>query len=230
MYRCRYTDTLSGSSSLRSGRQAHWWKPCQTEPVANRGVAANSVSVPPKEYLGSRANTSNGPFWTVEDRALVVRKRYGVEYQSRTSCNRLLHLCGLSFQETEKVFKSRSEMKVADFEEQLEKKLIDVVQNAPQTVFLAGDEAGLYLQTSTCQVWSPTGQTPVVRADPGRAKTDPAGTHQFKDAAIGTRRQIGLAHRRPHQVWPSSCNLQNFLILPIRMSALQIMPVDSPKC
>jgi transposase len=47
-----------------------------------------------------------------------------------------------------------------------------VAQDAPQTVFLAGDEAGLYLQATTCHVWSPTGQTPIVRSDPGRAKTN----------------------------------------------------------
>jgi transposase len=75
----------------------------------------------PPERLGSRASTSDGQFWTVEDLALVVRERYGVEYRSRTSYNRLLHLCGFSYQKTEKVFKSRSAMKVADFEEQLEK-------------------------------------------------------------------------------------------------------------
>ena len=50
--------------------------------------------------------------------------------------------------------------------------MIDVAQDAPKTVFLAGDEAGLYLQATTCQVWSPTRQTPIVRADPGRAKTN----------------------------------------------------------
>jgi len=53
---------------------------------------------------------------------------------------------------------------------------MDVAQAAPNTVFLAGDEAGLYLQATTCPVWSPTGQTPVVRADPGRAKTNFYGT------------------------------------------------------
>lgn len=51
-----------------------------------------------------------------------------------------------------------------------------MAQTAPNTVFLAGDEAGLYLQATTCHVWSPTGQTPVVRADPGRAKTHFYGT------------------------------------------------------
>jgi len=53
---------------------------------------------------------------------------------------------------------------------------MDVAQAAPNTVFLAGDEAGLYLQATTCHVWSPTGQIPVVRADPGRAKTNFYGT------------------------------------------------------
>jgi len=75
----------------------------------------------PKEHLGPRASTTDGQFWSVEDLVLVVREQYGVEYQSRTSYTQLLHLCGFSYQKTEKVFKSRSEIKVTDFEEQLEK-------------------------------------------------------------------------------------------------------------
>jgi len=75
----------------------------------------------PKERLGPRANTVDGQFWSVEDLALIVREKHGVEYQSRTSYSHLLHVCGFSYQKTEKVFKSRSETKVADFEEQLEK-------------------------------------------------------------------------------------------------------------
>jgi len=75
----------------------------------------------PKERLGPRASTIDGQFWSVEDLALVVREQYSVEYQSRTSYSQLLHLCGFSYQRTEKVFKSRREAKVADFEEQLEK-------------------------------------------------------------------------------------------------------------
>ena len=75
----------------------------------------------PKERLGPKASTVNGQFWSVEDLALTVREQYGVEYQSRTSYSQLLHLCGFSYQKTEKVFKSRREPQVADFEEQLEK-------------------------------------------------------------------------------------------------------------
>ena len=75
----------------------------------------------PQERLGSKASTVDGQYWSVEDLAQVVRERYGVEYQSRTSYIHLLRLCGFSYQKTEKVFKSSSKMKVAEFEEQLEK-------------------------------------------------------------------------------------------------------------
>jgi len=75
----------------------------------------------PKERLGRKASTVDGQFWTVEDLVAVVRERYGVEYQSRTSYSCLMRLCGFSYQKTGKIFKSRSQTKVADFEEQLEK-------------------------------------------------------------------------------------------------------------
>ena len=75
----------------------------------------------PKELFGAGASTADGQFWTVEDLAHLVREQYGVEYKSRTSYARLLGLCGFSYQKTEKIFKSRNQTKVADFEEQLEK-------------------------------------------------------------------------------------------------------------
>ena len=75
----------------------------------------------PKERLGTKTSTLDGQYWNVEDLAELVREQYGFEYQSRASYTQLLHLCGFSYQKTEKVFKSHSEMKVADFEEQLEK-------------------------------------------------------------------------------------------------------------
>jgi transposase len=75
----------------------------------------------PKERLGTKASSVDGQYWSVEDLVQVVRARYGVEYQSWTSYRQLLRQCGFSYQKTEKVFKSRSEAKMADFEEQLEK-------------------------------------------------------------------------------------------------------------
>ena len=75
----------------------------------------------PRELFGAGAATADGQFWTVADLAKVVQAQFGVEYKSHTSYTNLLALCGFSYQKTEKVFKSRSEIWVADFEEQLEK-------------------------------------------------------------------------------------------------------------
>jgi hypothetical protein len=54
--------------------------------------------------------------------------------------------------------------------------MIDAAQNAPNTVFLAEDEAGLYLQATNSYVFAPVGQTPIVRVDAGRAQTHFYGT------------------------------------------------------
>jgi len=45
-----------------------------------------------------------------------------VEYSRRSSYARIFAVCEFSFQKAEKVFKSHSQFKMADFEEQLEKK------------------------------------------------------------------------------------------------------------
>jgi transposase len=75
----------------------------------------------PKKMIGASASAVGGQFWTVEDLIHVVREQYGVEYKSHTSYTNLLSLCGFSYQKTEKIFKSRNQTKVADFEERLEK-------------------------------------------------------------------------------------------------------------
>lgn len=66
-----------------------------------------------------------------------------------------------------------------------------MAQEASATVFLTEDEAGLYLQATTCYVWSPTGQTPIVRVDPGRAKTNFYGTLNLQTGQeIATRSDV----------------------------------------
>ncbi len=48
--------------------------------------------------------------------------------------------------------------------------MIDLAQDAPDTIFLAEDEAWMYLQATLMAVWNPVGETPVVRVDAGRSK------------------------------------------------------------
>jgi len=75
----------------------------------------------PHDLFGSDAHSASGQFWTVNDVQTVVQQWYGVKYQSHTSYLRLLAQCEFSYQKTERVYKSHSQLKVADFEEQLEK-------------------------------------------------------------------------------------------------------------
>ena len=75
----------------------------------------------PRDLFGSAAHSTSGQYWTMDDWQAAVRRWYGVEYRSRTSYLRLLAQGEFSYQKTEKVYKSHSQLKVADFEEQLEK-------------------------------------------------------------------------------------------------------------
>ena len=76
----------------------------------------------PRERLGEKSSTAHGQFWRVEDLSRLLREKYSVEYKRRTSYTELLHRCGFSYQKTEKVYKNHNQSKVADFEEELEKK------------------------------------------------------------------------------------------------------------
>jgi len=71
----------------------------------------------PKDLFGAEASE----YWSVSALSQVVRKWYEVEYRSPASYLHLFEACGFSYQKVEKVYKSRSEMKVLEFEEQVEK-------------------------------------------------------------------------------------------------------------
>jgi transposase len=71
----------------------------------------------PRDLFGPEASQ----YWTPPDLSRGIRKWYGVEYRSPSSYLRLFGVCDFSYQKVEKVYKSRSELKVLDFEEQVEK-------------------------------------------------------------------------------------------------------------
>lgn len=75
----------------------------------------------PQQLLGSASATSSGAHWTGADLKQLLYQEYNILYKSPTSYRMMLTEFGLSYQRTEKVFKSKSLLKYADFEEQLEK-------------------------------------------------------------------------------------------------------------
>ena len=76
----------------------------------------------PANVCGPEAHTASGPHWTVEDVAQAVHQWYGGTWDSRVSYQRLLARCGVSYQRTAKVYKSRRPSAVMDFEADTEKK------------------------------------------------------------------------------------------------------------
>lgn len=77
----------------------------------------------PDEIIAPEVRISQGQFWTVSDLQIVVKAWYAVTYRTAGSYRRLLHECALSYQQTERVYRSRPDARtVADFEAELEKK------------------------------------------------------------------------------------------------------------
>lgn len=77
----------------------------------------------PDQVIAPDIRISRGQFWTISDLQIVVKSWYAVEYRTSDSYRTLLHECGLSYQRTEKVYRSRPDVQtVADFEAELEKK------------------------------------------------------------------------------------------------------------
>ena len=76
----------------------------------------------PQEVLGPKCVSPDGQYWCVGDLQQVVEKWYGVKYKSLSSYRELFKRCGFSYQRPAKVYRSRSEQNVAQFEAELEKK------------------------------------------------------------------------------------------------------------
>jgi transposase len=75
----------------------------------------------PADLFGTPAATADGQFWTLPDLGQAIEQWYGVCYQSPRSYLRCFERCGFSYQRPAKVYQSRKESQVAEFEAQLEK-------------------------------------------------------------------------------------------------------------
>lgn len=110
---------LDGLDSLKDQRQGgNHFKLSK----AQKAVTKEKVHrYTPKQLLGQDCATGSGAHWTGADLKQLIYQEYRVVYKSPTSYRVMLKEFGLSYQRTEKVFKSKSQLKQADFEEQLEK-------------------------------------------------------------------------------------------------------------
>jgi putative transposase len=111
---------LDGVDGLNDRRQGgNHYKLTKAEKAA---IERDIHQYSPRQLLGKQCATHSGAHWTAADLKLLIYQKYEVIYKSPASYWALLTECGLSYQRTEKIFKSKSALKQADFEEQLEKK------------------------------------------------------------------------------------------------------------
>jgi transposase len=75
----------------------------------------------PRSLFGPDTATPDGQAWSVSDLARAVQFWYGVTYQSVVSYYNLFNRCDYTYHQPTKVYKSRNETAVAEFEAQLEK-------------------------------------------------------------------------------------------------------------
>jgi transposase len=75
----------------------------------------------PRDGLGGQTQTASGEHWTITDLAQALERWYGVSWLSRVSYHSLLLRCDFSYQRTEKVYKSRRERDIAEFQAKAEK-------------------------------------------------------------------------------------------------------------
>lgn len=92
-------------------------KPAQIETIQNQ---VNRYT--PAQLLGKDSCQGDGQCWTSAALATLLQQNYEVTYQSPTSLRNLFQKIGFSYQRPSKQYKSHSDLKVCEFEEQLEKK------------------------------------------------------------------------------------------------------------
>jgi transposase len=109
-------DGVAGLQDHRGGPHAAKFTAAQTAELREK-----LRQYTPYNVLGPHAHTLSGLHWTVPDLYTVVKQWYGMCFQSRTSYLNLFATCGFSYQRTEKVFKSRRETQVLEFEAETEK-------------------------------------------------------------------------------------------------------------
>jgi transposase len=124
---CSRTSLLEWCAKYRvkglEGLQDHRGGPHRAKltPEQMKEVADKLHTYTPYALFGPAAYTASGQHWTVPDLVRALEQWYSVTWKSRSSYRELFAQCGLSYQRTEQVYKSRREQAVMDFEEQVEK-------------------------------------------------------------------------------------------------------------
>jgi transposase len=107
---------IAGLVDQRRGGNRAKLKPVQLEQLQDQ-----LERYTPRQMFGADGYVGDGQFWTVPELAQLVKQKFGITYQSKTSYRTLFDRCGFSRQRPGPQYRSRNELKVLEFEQQLEK-------------------------------------------------------------------------------------------------------------
>jgi len=129
---------ITGSSERSLRRWCAWYEQGGLERLEDQRAGGNNAKLTseqraeviervkmyrPDQLLPAEVRISRGEFWTVSDLQIGLQRWYGVTWRSATSYRTVLHESRLSVQQVENTYRSRpSDLAVAEFEAQLEKK------------------------------------------------------------------------------------------------------------
>lgn len=108
---------VAGLLDHRVGGNHRLLQPAQIEALS----ALIQRSTPRQVFGGEAGACHNEQFWNVIDLKRLVERDYGVVYRHTSSYHALLKRSGMSYQRTERYYKSRRARDKVAFEEQLEK-------------------------------------------------------------------------------------------------------------
>lgn len=111
--RCYREEGLTGLVDKRAGGNSRKLTPEQTEELGRKLHRYRS-----RDLFGQEAS----PYWNVDGLRRALERWYGVLYKQNASYHGLFKRCGFSYQRPAKVYKSRREEDVLEFEQRLEKK------------------------------------------------------------------------------------------------------------
>lgn len=104
---------LNGLLDKRAGGNSRKLTPKQIE-----DLTAKLHRYRPRDVFGAKA----GLYWSLDELRRALERWYGVRYKQNASYHGLFKRCGFSYQRPAKLYKSRREEDVLDFEQRLEKK------------------------------------------------------------------------------------------------------------
>lgn len=163
----------------------------------NQGIIAiqDKQKGKPKELLSKKQRVeivaivkNNSPkvygydseYWTTSILADLIRRRYKINYRSKTSLYIIFKQAKFSYHKPDRKYQARNEREVEKWRKEAKMKLKRVLSET-NTIVLTADEMSLSTQTTVQKIWLPQGEYPKIEVATKRDSRSIYGFLNIKD-------------------------------------------------